>query len=64
MDLIARVADVIAPVFLIVAIGYGWGRKNRPDLCAFNRIARDELAPLPVYPTLAVKGRSPVRSVP
>ena len=41
MDLIARIADVIIPVFLIVAIGYGYGRRHRPDLSAFNRIALD-----------------------
>jgi predicted permease len=55
MDLIARIADVIVPVFLIVAIGYGYGRKNRPDLSAFNRIALDVLAPLLVYSALAAK---------
>jgi len=55
MDLIARIADVIVPVFLIVAIGYGYGRKNRPDLGAFNRIALDVLAPLLVYSALAAK---------
>ncbi len=55
MDLIARIADVIVPVFLIVAIGYVYGRKNRPDLGAFNRIALDVLAPLLVYSALAAK---------
>ena len=55
MDLIARIADVIVPVFLIVAIGYGYGRKTRPDLGAFNRIALDVLAPLLVYSALAAK---------
>ncbi len=55
MDLIARITDVIVPVFLIVAIGYGYGRKNRPDLGAFNRIALDVLAPLLVYSALAAK---------
>jgi predicted permease len=55
MDLIARIADVIIPVFLIVAIGYGYGRRHRPDLGAFNRIALDVLAPLLVYSALAAK---------
>lgn len=55
MDLTARIADVIVPVFLIVAIGYGYGYKNRPDLSAFNRIALDVLAPLLVYSALAAK---------
>jgi len=55
MDLIARIADVIVPVFLIVAIGYGYARRRAPDLSAFNRIALDVLAPLLVYSALAAK---------
>lgn len=53
MDLITRIADVIIPVFLIVAIGYGYARRQRPDLTAFNRIALDVLAPMLVYSALA-----------
>lgn len=55
MDLIARIAQVIIPVFLIVAIGYGYGRRARPDLTAFNRIVLDVLSPLLVYTALAGK---------
>lgn len=55
MDLITRIADVIIPVFLIVAIGYGYARRLTPDLSAFNRIALDVLAPLLVYSALAAK---------
>ncbi len=53
MDLITRIADVIIPVFLIVAIGYGYARRQRPDLTVFNRIALDVLAPMLVYSALA-----------
>lgn len=53
MDLIARIADVIIPVFLIVAIGYGYARRKPVDLSSFNRIALDVLAPLLVYSALA-----------
>ncbi len=55
MDLITRIADVIVPVFLIVAIGYGYARRSPPDLSAFNRIALDVLAPVLVYSALASK---------
>ncbi|TNF62920.1 MAG: AEC family transporter [Burkholderiales bacterium] len=55
MDLIARIADVIIPVFLIVAIGYGYARRSPPDLSVFNRIALDVLAPVLVYSALAAK---------
>jgi hypothetical protein len=55
MDLIVRIADVIIPVFLIVAIGYGYARRSPPDLSVFNRIALDVLAPVLVYSALAAK---------
>eukprot|EP01035_Chromulina_nebulosa_P016104 gene16104-21350_t len=32
MDLLARISDVIIPVFLIVAIGYGYARRGAPDM--------------------------------
>jgi len=55
MELIARITDVIIPVFLIVAIGYGYARRSPPDLSVFNRIALDVLAPVLVYSALAAK---------
>jgi predicted permease len=55
MDLLSRIAEVIVPVFLIVGIGYGYARKNPPDLAGFNRIALDVLAPVLVYSALASK---------
>lgn len=53
MELLERIAAVIIPVFLIVAIGYGYARRKAPDLTSFNRIALDVLAPLLVYSALA-----------
>ncbi len=53
MDLIARIADVIIPVFLIVAIGFAYARRQAPDMGTFNRIALDVLAPMLVYSALA-----------
>jgi len=53
MDLITRIADVIIPVFLIVAVGYGYARRQAPDMAVFNRIALDVLAPVLVYSALA-----------
>jgi malate permease and related proteins len=55
MDLLSRIADVIIPVFFIVAIGYAYARRKAPDMSAFNRIALDVLAPLLVYSALAAK---------
>jgi predicted permease len=53
MDLIARIGQIIIPVFFIVAIGYVYGRRARPDLSSFNRIVLDVLAPVLVYAALA-----------
>lgn len=53
MDLLARISDVIIPVFLIVAIGYGYARRGAPDMSVFNRVALDVLAPVLVYSALA-----------
>lgn len=55
MELVSRISGVIIPVFLIVAIGYGYARRHQPDLSAFNRIALDVLAPVLVYSALAAR---------
>jgi len=48
-----RIIAVIGPVFLIIAIGYGYGRRNKPDLKAFNHVSLDVLGPLLVFTSLA-----------
>jgi predicted permease len=55
MELLARIAQVIIPVFLIVAVGFFYGRRVRPDLSGFNRVVLDVLSPLLVYTALAGK---------
>lgn len=55
MELAARIAQVIVPVFLIVAIGYGYARRRPPDLSVFNRIVLDVLCPCLVYSALAAR---------
>ncbi len=53
MDLAARIAQVIGPVFFIVAVGFFYGRRAKPDLAWFNRITLDVLTPALVYSALA-----------
>jgi len=53
MDVIARLLDIIVPVFLIIAVGYGYGRRYRPDMTLFNRIALEVCTPLLTYSALA-----------
>ncbi len=55
MDLMVRIAQVIVPVFFIVAVGFFYGRRAHPDLSSFNRIVLDVLAPVLVYTALAAK---------
>src|SRR2546421_5140564 len=43
----------MGPVFLIVAIGYGYGRRNQPDLKSFNHVSLHVLGPLLVFTSLA-----------
>ncbi len=55
MSLLQRLAEVLVPVFFCVAVGYWYGRRERPDLTAFNRVALDVLAPVLIYSALASK---------
>lgn len=55
MTLLQRIAQVIIPVFFIVAVGYFYARRRAPDMSVFNRIALDVLAPLLVYSALAAR---------
>ncbi|HET8747483.1 MAG TPA: AEC family transporter, partial [Ramlibacter sp.] len=55
MELVARIAQVIVPVFLVVAIGYFYARRYQPDMVSFNRMVLDVLSPLLVYTALAGK---------
>lgn len=55
MELLTRIAQVIVPVFLIVAIGFFYARHKRPEMSGFNRIVLDVLSPTIVYTALAGK---------
>ena len=55
MELAWRIAQVIVPVFFIVAVGWAYARRVHPDFTAFNRIVLDVLTPLLVYTALAGK---------
>src|SRR5258707_11794784 len=50
---LAGFVSVIGPVFLIIAIGYGYGRRNQPDLKSFNHVSLHVLGPLLVFTSLA-----------
>jgi len=51
--ILERIVSVIGPVFLIIAIGYGYGHRNKPDLRSFNHVSLHVLGPLLVFTSLA-----------
>lgn len=53
MPVIQRLLEVIVPVFFVVAMGYAYARRQRPDMAMFNRIALDVCVPLLTYSALA-----------
>ncbi len=53
MSILGRLVEVIAPVFFIVALGWAYARRHRPDMGVFNRIALDVCTPLLTYSALA-----------
>ena len=53
--MLERVLGIILPVFLIVAVGYGYGRRHRPDLTWLNRINVNVLAPALIFTALSGK---------
>jgi predicted permease len=59
MDVLERIAGIILPVFVIVAVGYAYARLRedvvRTEMVAINRICTDVLAPLLVFTALAAK---------
>jgi len=55
MELVWRIAQVIVPVFFIVAVGFFYARRFRPDLTTFNRVVLDVMTPVLVYTALAGK---------
>ena len=50
-----RVLGIILPVFLIIALGFGWARRSRPDMTWVNRINVNVLAPALIFTALAGK---------
>lgn len=59
MQVFERILGIILPVFIIIAVGYGYGRlrgeRVRSDMTAVNRVSMDVLCPLLVFSALASK---------
>ncbi|SNT04311.1 hypothetical protein SAMN06265795_112104 [Noviherbaspirillum humi] len=59
MQVFERILSIILPVFLTIALGYGYARLRgdavKSDMGAVNRISMDVLCPLLVFSALAAK---------
>ncbi|WP_151632788.1 AEC family transporter [Noviherbaspirillum aerium] len=59
MQVLERILGIILPVFLIIAVGYGYarlrGERVRTDMLSVNRVSMDVLCPLLIFSALAAK---------
>lgn len=59
MEVFERIAGIILPVFIIIALGYAYARLRgvsvQSDMTAVNRVSMDVLCPLLVFTALAAK---------
>ncbi len=59
MQVLERIFGIIVPVFVIIALGYGYarlrGRTVQADMAAVNRVSMDVLRPLLVFTALAAR---------
>ena len=53
--MLERVLGIILPVFLIIALGFAYARRARPDMTWVNRINVNVLAPALIFTALAGK---------
>ena len=50
-----RLVGIILPVFLVIALGFAYAKRNRPDMTWVNRINLNVLAPALIFSALASK---------
>ncbi|HVK93439.1 MAG TPA: AEC family transporter [Noviherbaspirillum sp.] len=59
MQAFERILGIILPVFIIIAVGYGYarlrGERARADMTSVNRVSMEVLCPLLVFTALAAK---------
>lgn len=51
----ARILEIVIPIYAIVAVGYVYGRRKKPDIVFANRLTMDIFAPALVFAALASK---------
>jgi len=53
--MLERILGIILPVFSVIALGYLWGRRVKPDMGQVNRISMNVLAPALIFSALSSK---------
>lgn len=53
--MLIHIAGIIFPVFAVIAIGYAYGRKSRPDIQVLNQVNMSIFVPALVFSALAAK---------
>ncbi len=53
LELLGRIAGIMAPVLTMVGIGWLYARRHAPDMSAINRINMDVFAPALIFSALA-----------
>jgi predicted permease len=54
--MILRVVGIVFPIFAIVAAGYFYGRRHRPDMLAANQVNMDVFVPALIFAALGGRG--------
>ena len=54
-ELLGRLVGVFFPIFVIVGVGFWYGRKHKPEMAAANRINMDIFVPAVVFAAMAGK---------
>jgi predicted permease len=51
--MLLRIVSIVFPIFAIVILGYGYGRRHRPEMLAANRLNMDVFMPALIFSALA-----------
>ena len=57
--MVVRIVGIVFPIFAIVAAGYFYGRKHRPDMAFANQLNMDVFVPALVFAALASRSFDP-----
>lgn len=53
--MLVQIVSIVFPVFTVIAVGYLYGRKHRPDMIATNQVNMGIFVPALIFSALAGK---------